>query len=72
LHSPSEHTIDGKVFDAVMHMVFKGVTYKEELAVVSLFFEGDENAKGKDNVLSLFKYKNYLFFTNHNIVSLHI
>lgn len=44
-HSPSEHTIDGKYFDAEMHMVFKGVTHKNEASVVGLLFEVDENAE---------------------------
>lgn len=44
-HWPGEHTINGKNFDAEMHMVFKGVDYEEELAVVGLLFEADENAK---------------------------
>lgn len=44
-HSPAEHRIDGKKFDAEMHMVFKGVTHPEELAVLGLLFEAKEDAK---------------------------
>ena len=43
-HWPAEHTINGKNFDAEMHMVFKGIDYEEELVVLGLLFEADENA----------------------------
>ena len=55
-HSPSEHTIDGKYFDAEMHMVFQGQTYKDELAVVGLLFEVDENVE-KDLFIESLKIK---------------
>ena len=45
LHAPAEHTIDGKIFDAVMHMVYRGITYEEEIAVVTILFDADKNAK---------------------------
>jgi len=49
-HAPSEHTIDGKYYDAEMHMVFQGITHKEELAVVGILFEACEDAP-KDQFL---------------------
>ena len=33
-HAPSEHTINGKQYGAELHIVFKGITYKEEIAVI--------------------------------------
>ena len=44
-HAPAEHTINGKTFDAEMHMVFKGETYEKELAVVGLLYEVSEDAQ---------------------------
>lgn len=42
-HQPSEHTINGENLDAEMHMVFKGTTYPDELAVVGLLFKADDD-----------------------------
>eukprot|EP00343_Euplotes_focardii_P000144 CAMPEP_0205801336 /NCGR_PEP_ID=MMETSP0205-20121125/3291_1 /ASSEMBLY_ACC=CAM_ASM_000278 /TAXON_ID=36767 /ORGANISM="Euplotes focardii, Strain TN1" /LENGTH=210 /DNA_ID=CAMNT_0053065915 /DNA_START=84 /DNA_END=713 /DNA_ORIENTATION=+ len=44
-HSPSEHTINGKYYDAEMHMVFQGITHESELAVVGLLFEVDDSVE---------------------------
>jgi carbonic anhydrase len=41
-HSPSEHTVDGRAFDAELHLVHKNA--KGELAVVGVFVR-----KGKEN-----------------------
>lgn len=43
-HAPSEHTIDGKYFAAEMHLVFQGITYPNELAVLGFIFETDSSA----------------------------
>jgi carbonic anhydrase len=45
IHCPGEHKVDGKTFDAEMHMVFDGLTHEGELAVVGLLFEADEEVK---------------------------
>jgi carbonic anhydrase len=44
-HSPSEHKINGKTYDSEMHMVFKGETYPDELAVLGFLFEASESAE---------------------------
>jgi len=38
IHAPSEHTIDGKHYDAELHLVHKD-TDEDELAVIGVFFD---------------------------------
>lgn len=52
-HVPGEHQIDGKQFDAEMHMVFQGETFPEENAVLGLLFEAHEDAKPDQFIESL-------------------
>jgi len=49
-HGKSEHTVDGKRFDMVAHMVHQNPLTKQ-LAVVAVFFEEGENSSLLDNVL---------------------
>ena len=44
-HAPSEHTFNGVEYAAEMHLVFKGRTYPNELAVIGILFEVDPRAK---------------------------
>ena len=53
-HAPSEHTIDGKVFDSELHIVFKGITHPGEIAVVGILFEEDSQAEDNKFLESLF------------------
>lgn len=52
-HAPSEHTFDGEELDAELHLVFKGKTFANELAVVGLLFRIDENAEPNAFIESL-------------------
>lgn len=52
-HAPSEHLIDGRRFDAEMHMVFEGKTFRKELAVIGLLFESCETAETDKFIESL-------------------
>lgn len=56
LHSPSEHSIDGKLYDVEMHIFHliqkKYKTVKNHYAVVAVFFELDERVKDRDTFFS--------------------
>ncbi len=49
-HGKSEHTVDGKRYDMVAHMVHQNPETKQ-LAVVAVFFEEGENNGVLDNIL---------------------
>jgi len=50
-HGKSEHTIDGKRYDMVAHLVHQNPKTKQ-LAVIAVFFEEGKNNPVLDNVLS--------------------
>ncbi len=50
-HGKSEHTVDGKRYDMVAHMVHQNPKTKQ-LAVVAVFFEEGKNNPVLDNILS--------------------
>ena len=52
-HSPSEHKINGKLYDAEMHMVFQGVTVPTELLVLGLIFEVNDTYGNNEFIDSL-------------------
>ena len=49
-HGKSEHTVDGKRYDMVAHLVHQNPETKQ-LAVVAVFFEEGENNAVLDNIL---------------------
>jgi len=49
-HGKSEHTVDGKRYDMVAHLVHQNPKTKQ-LAVIAVFFEEGENNPTLDNVL---------------------
>jgi len=50
-HGKSEHTVDGKRYDMVAHLVHQNPKTKQ-LAVIAVFFEEGKNNPTLDNVLS--------------------
>ena len=51
MHSPSEHTFDGKHYDLELHMVHQIIDLdpsKNEYAVVAIFFDSNVNG-GRSN-----------------------
>ena len=52
-HSPSEHTINGKLYDAEMHMVWQGITVPTELLVLGLIFEVNDTYGNNEFIESL-------------------
>ncbi len=50
-HGKSEHTVDGKRYDMVVHLVHQNPKTKQ-LAVIAVFFEEGKNNPALDNVLS--------------------
>ncbi len=50
-HGKSEHTVDGKRYDMVVHLVHQNPETKQ-LAVIAVFFEEGKNNPTLDNVLS--------------------
>jgi carbonic anhydrase len=50
-HGKSEHTVDGKRYDMVAHLVHQNPKTKQ-LAVIAVFFEEGKNNPALDNVLS--------------------
>ena len=50
-HGKSEHTVDGKRYDMVAHLVHQNPKTKQ-LAVIAIFFEEGKNNPVLDNVLS--------------------
>ncbi len=50
-HGKSEHTVDGKRYDMVAHLVHQNPETKQ-LAVIAVFFEEGKNNPTLDNVLS--------------------
>lgn len=49
-HGKSEHTVDGKHYDMVAHLVHQNPKTKQ-LAVIAVFFEEGENSPTLDNIL---------------------
>jgi len=50
-HGKSEHTVDGKRYDMVAHMVHQNLKTKQ-LAVIAIFFEEGKNNAVLDNILN--------------------
>ncbi len=49
-HGKSEHTIDGKRYDLVVHMVHQN-PLTQQLAVIAVFFEEGKNNPALDNII---------------------
>uniref|UniRef100_A0A7S3N6G2 Carbonic anhydrase n=1 Tax=Euplotes harpa TaxID=151035 RepID=A0A7S3N6G2_9SPIT len=52
-HSLSEHQIDGKSYDAELHIVFQNVENPNQLLVTGVFLEGDATAPESEFITNL-------------------
>ena len=54
-HAPSEHTVDGKHYDAEIHFVHS--KSETELLVIGVFFDIEEGQSGNSWLLEDFSFK---------------